>query len=231
MRIFLKYLFLIVCSVLLTTCKKKTSIKVKLLNPALNEYVSNARVVLVERKETASGNYSCIEVWSAVTDNNGTCFFDKEKLKSASKYQYFCAVTESWGVSQFYPCAGKASGYLSKGKENDWLMTDYADGYLQIQYNNLLSPSQPGDSLIIGISTAEYYDPVAGFSQGGGSVFGDYSFHDVNNPPNFPAVMLFNPTKTLGGRKIAKIRKRKLGNVTTLLDTIKFIPDKQNYIK
>jgi hypothetical protein len=100
MRIFLKYLFLIVCSVLLTTCKKKTSIKVKLLNPALNEYVSNARVVLVERKETAFGNYSCEEIAHAVTDSKGECVFDREKLRSASKYQYYCVVTESWGYNK-----------------------------------------------------------------------------------------------------------------------------------
>jgi len=87
-----------------------------------------------------------------------------------------------------------------------------------------LNPSQPNDSLIVSIYTAEYYDPIAGHSQGGGSVFGSFPFHDVNNPPNNPAVILLNPIKTLGGRKISKIRKRKFGNVTTTIDTIRIYP-------
>lgn len=161
-------IFIILLVLVLTTCKKKTTIKVKLLNPALNEYVANAKVVLVQRKETAFGSYSCEEIASAVTDNNGECFFDKKKLKSASKFQYLCAVTESWGVQQAYPCAGKTSNYLAKGDEQDWLLTDYADGFLQVQYNNLLNPSQPNDSLVVSIYTAVYYDPILGHTQGGG---------------------------------------------------------------
>lgn len=223
MKNFLKYSLLIFCFAFLTTCKKKTSIKVKLFNPALNEYVANAKIVLVERKQTARET-SCIEIASTVTDNSGTCFFNKEKLKSTSKFQYYCAVTESWGVQQFYPCAGKTSRYLSKGDEQDWLMTDYADGFLQIQYNNLLNPSQPDDSLIVSIYTAVYTDPIEGITQGGGSVFGDYSYYNVSNPPNYPSVMTFNSTKTLGGRKVVNIRKRKLGIVTTLHDTIRVYP-------
>jgi len=219
----IKYLLYIIIFISLTTCKKKTSIRVKLFNPALNEYVANAKIVLVERKETITKT-TCEEIATAITDNNGTCYFDKEKLKSTSKYQYFCAVSESWGVQQSYPCTGKASRYLSKGVEQDWLMTDYADGFLQVKYNNLLNSSQPDDSLIVSIYTAEYYDPLAGYSQGGGSVFGDYSFHNVNNPPNYPNVLLLDPIKTLGGRKIAKIRKRKFGNVTTTIDTIRIYP-------
>ena len=206
-----------------TTCKKKTSIRVRLFNPALNEYVANAKIVLVERKETITKT-TCNEIENATTDNNGECLFDKEKLKSTNKHQYFCAVTESWGVQQSYPCVGKASRFLKKGSEQDWLMTDYADGYLQIQFNNLLNPSQPNDSLIVDIFTAKYTDPLDGYAQGGGSVFGNFPFHDANNPPNNPSVILLDPIKTQGGRKVAKIRKRKFGIVTSRIDTIKVYP-------
>lgn len=219
----LKYVLIIVCLVFLTTCKKKTTIKVKLFNPALNEYVANAKIVLVERKQTARET-TCMEIASAVTDNNGNCYFDKEKLRSTSKYQYYCAVTESWGVQQSYPCAGKSSRFLSKGDEQDWLMTDYADGYLQVQLNNLLNPSQPADSLIVDIFSAVYYDPLLGHTQGGGGLFIALPYHDINNPPNYPAVILDNPIKTLGGRKVVRIRKRKFGVVTTQIDTIKVYP-------
>lgn len=224
---FFKYLLIVICLVSLTTCKKKTSIKVMVFNPALNEYVANAKVALVERKGEGSlfGDVSCEEIASATTNNNGECFFEKEKLRSTNKYQYFCAVTNSWGIQQAYSCVGKSSNFLLKGREQDWLVTDYGEGYLQVQYNNLLNPSQPNDSLIVSIFTAEYYDPILGHSQGGGSVFGAFPFHDINNPPNNPAVITLNSIKTLSGRKVAKIRKRKFGNVTTSIDTIKIYPN------
>jgi hypothetical protein len=128
------------------------------------------------------------------------------------------------GVQQAYTCAGKTSGYIPKGKDQEWLVTDYAEGYLQVQLNNLLSPSQPADSLIVSIISTEYYDPILGHSQAAASLFGTYEFYDINNPPNHPAIIMANPIKTVAGIKIATIRKRKLGNVSTTVDTFKIYP-------
>ena len=49
----LTYMFLVLAS--LTTCKRKTTITIRVFNPALDEYVANAKVVLIERKGEGSG--------------------------------------------------------------------------------------------------------------------------------------------------------------------------------
>jgi hypothetical protein len=49
------YLFLVMVLVSLTTCKRKTTITLRVFNPALDEYVANAKVVLIERKVEGSG--------------------------------------------------------------------------------------------------------------------------------------------------------------------------------
>ena len=46
-------MFLVLAS--LTTCKRKTTITIRVFNPALDEYVANAKVVLIERKGEGSG--------------------------------------------------------------------------------------------------------------------------------------------------------------------------------
>jgi hypothetical protein len=105
----------------------------------------------VEKKGEGSGGIfagkaECREVASAVTDANGECRFDAERLKNGDKYRYFCAVKESLGVRQSYPCGGKTSDFLEKGKPQKLKLYDSGEGSIQIQYNNLLNPSQPGDN-------------------------------------------------------------------------------------
>lgn len=231
-----KYLFLFVTVITLTMCKKRTTIRVKLLNPALNEYVANATVVLVERKGVGSGGIfgggaSCQEIATGITNQNGECFFDKEKLKISKNYYYYCAVKESWGIPQSYPCGGKTSNFLEVGKDQDWLMTDYADGYLQVQYNSLLNPSQPGDSLTIGIITTVYYDPIVNHTQGGGGVFGNWNFHDASNPPNYPPSFSSDPIKTRGGLKTVTIHKRKFNVVTDTVYNVKVYPNQTTTVQ
>jgi len=226
-----KYILLLLCVVVFNTCKKKTSIRVRLFNPALNEYVANAKIVLIERKGVGGGGFfgggaSCKEIAEATTDRNGECFFDKEKLRTSENYFYFCSVKESWGVSQYYTCAGRTSGFIDVGKNQDIIASDDGEGYFQVQYNNLLNPSQPNDSLIVSLQTIEYKNTKGSTVIGGGGVFAGGGWYLPSNPPpNWPSVYLTNLTKTKAQRLKRSIRKRKLGVVTTSVDTIKVYPN------
>ena len=227
---------IIIFSLLCFTCKKRTDIRVRVFNPALNEYVANATVVLIERKGVGSGgiftsNTSCNEIATAVSDINGYCTFDRKKLKTAAKYFYFCSIKESWGEQQFYTCAGRTSGFLEIGEAQDIIVTDDAEGYLRVQFNNLLNPSQPNDSLIVSLSTIEYPNSKGGVVQGGGGVFVAFPNHNINNPPNYPSVYILDPIKTKGQRLKRYIRKRKLGIMTVSIDTIKVYPNQTTTVQ
>ncbi|MBL7910762.1 MAG: hypothetical protein JNJ41_06895 [Bacteroidia bacterium] len=227
-----KYLVFGFVLVIIVTCKKKTSIRVKLFNPALNEYVANGTVVLVEKKGDSgggifSGTSSCKEVASAVTDANGECYFDNEKLRS--NRDYFLAVKESWGSEQGYPCGGSYFGNVEKGGTHDMVVIDEADGYFQIQYNNLLNPSQQDDSLIVSLVSIEYNNPKGGVVQGNGGVFGNWNYYGQNGFP-FPSTIIVTPIKTKGQRLKRTIRKRKMGIVTTTIDTVKVYPKQTTII-
>jgi hypothetical protein len=233
MKSLIKYFAFAVFVLLISTCKKKTTIKVKLLNPALNEYVANATIVLVERKTGGlfSKDFECKEIANAVTDNGGECFFDNEKLRSGSGYDYFCAVKESWGLHQSYPCAGIAERFIKKGGDQDWLVTDYTEGYVQIQYNNLLNPSQPADSLDVVLYTNGYHDPVTNSEvKDGGGIFYASPYFGCNGYP-FASVVLLPKIKCPGSKLILKIYKRKMGTITTNVDTIKAYPNKTTAIE
>lgn len=145
----IKYTSSLLILLSLTTCKKKTTIDVQVYDYAMAEPVANAKVVLVERKESGvfSSNASCKEVASAVTDANSNCSFDKEKLRTSSSYQYFMAITESYGKAQSYPCGGKTSGFLNVGNTNKQLLeVGSIPAYFKVQLNNFLIPSQANDS-------------------------------------------------------------------------------------
>ena len=214
----------------LSTCRKKTTIKVKLLNPLLNEHVSNATIVLVEKKD--GGLFSkggCKEIATAVTDQNGECAFDEEKLKKNASYSYFCAVKESWGLQQSYPCEGIADRFLKKGDTQDWLITDYIDTYFKVKYNNIFNPGTNGDSLISTVDQVLYYDPISGHNQGGGGVSG--LIIDYNTYYPFPNLSYSQVVKIFANRLIVKTRKRKMGIVTTSIDTVKAYPNKTTIIE
>ena len=92
-----------------------------------------------------------------------------------------------------------------------------------MQYVNLLNTTISGDSLIISIVSPKWTVPGEPYPTGGGGAFGAYPFHDS---PSYPfASLITTPTqKTYAGKNPVYIRKRKMGVVTIILDTIKIQP-------
>lgn len=171
---FIKHTAVAALLLTLVTCKKKTTIDVQVFDYALNEPVANAKVVLVERKESGvfSSDASCNEIATSITDAYGNCSFDKEKLKTSSSYQYFMAITESYGKAQSYPCGGKTSGFLNVGTTNQKkLEVGIIASFIKVQLNNLFNPAQSGDSLIINIYNPKYTLPESGNTRGGGGFY------------------------------------------------------------
>jgi hypothetical protein len=170
MRKYLKHTLAVVVIFMFTTCKKKTNIDVTLFNYALNEPVANAKVVLVERKlSTFGSNYSCEEIDSKTTDANGKCSFDREKLKTNSKYQYYLAKTEVYGKAQTYPCEGKTSGFLKVGSTSrQTIEAGNFPAFFKVQLNDFLIPSQANDSFFVSVRNPEYKVPGEQYPRGGG---------------------------------------------------------------
>lgn len=223
------YILVVALLILNYTCKKKTTIKIKVINPALNESVQNATVVLIEKKGEAggglfSGDAECSEVATAITDVQGECFFDEEKLRGKSNYKYFCAVTESWGIKQPYTCGGRTSNFLAKGNSQEIILSDEQLGFLQIQLDNLLNPSIPGDSLFAEINFLKYYDPVFDRVKGGGRVYVGMPHHGDNGYP-YPNKLTGPVKQTPGGKYEVRIYKKKLGIAEERRDTIKIFPN------
>lgn len=212
-------------------CRKRTGVKVQVYNYALDEPVRGAVVVLVEKKGDAgggifSGNASCQEVAHTTTDEDGYCSFDRERLRTGKKYTYFAAVKEAYGRGQSYPCGGKTSGFLDVGKSNtQTLNTSDYPAYFQVRYNNLLSPSVPGDSLSVGINAPRYTVPGEPYPFGGGGMF--YSVHQYGGY-GYPYLSSFilKPyhDHSNAGNHVMIVYKRKLGVVTTYTETIKIQP-------
>lgn len=229
MKFILKYIFVPLLIVLFSTCKKKTSIKVKVFNYAMAEPIANATVVLVQKKGEdgggiIAGNADCTEIASATTNGNGECAFDDEKLRSGGKFSYFLAIKNAYGKDQNYPCGGKTSGFIEKGATQETILSaTYFDAYIKVQYNNLLNPSQVDDSLIVAITSPQYTVPGDIYSQGGGGVFGAFPYYGCNGFP-FPAEVTLNPIKTNAGKHVIHIRKRKMSIVTTSMDTVQVYP-------
>lgn len=229
MKQLLLYLILILFVLTVTTCRKKTWIKVKVYNYALNEPIANATVVLFEKKGESGGgifggNASCKEIGLMTTDSNGECHFEKEKLRAAGKYNYFLAITNAYGIQQNYPCGGKTSGFLDKSKTQAVaLNASYFDGYFRIQYNNLFNPSQIGDSLIVMPRRLIFNTPEGG-TVGGGGIFGGGIYVSSGNN-NYPPTFNSQPDKVTG-IIVIDVRKRKLGVLSTYSDTIKAYPNK-----
>ncbi|MEO6302852.1 MAG: hypothetical protein ABIP51_06745 [Bacteroidia bacterium] len=229
MRRTINFFFIFLLALTLSTCKRKTSIHVKLFNPALNEYVANANIVLVDKKGynndgKYAGSNDCAVIANAITDNNGECFFDRERLKSNKKHNYFVAVKESWGLEQFYPCGGSELSYIDIGNTNDKLLVDMQSADVTIHYNNLLNPSQQNDSLIVSLVTIEYTNPDGDIFPGNEVALGTIYFYGSNGFP-FPSTFAAPSVKIKSQRLRRTIRKRKMGIVTTTIDTIKVYPN------
>jgi 5-hydroxyisourate hydrolase-like protein (transthyretin family) len=118
----LPIVFLVCLIFYFTSCKKETTITVKVFNPALNEYVANATVVLLESKSS-----NCTEIASGITDNNGAVVFSKEKLHTSSSYKYYFGVKERWGIAHANACGTQAQNYLEVGKTQEVQISDYVD--------------------------------------------------------------------------------------------------------
>ncbi len=205
-------------------CKKKTSIEAKVYNYALAEPVANAKVVLVERKENGLfvSEAFCTEIASATTDSEGNCSFSKEKLKTGAKYTYYLAVAEAYGKPQDYPCGGKTSGFLNVGETiKETLEVGSIPAYFRVQINNLFNLAIIGDSLIVNIHNPKYTLPGSQYPKGGGGV---YSGGGIFNGTIPSSVILDEIKNTNAGKNTIHLRKRKMGIVTTSIDTVKIYP-------
>lgn len=220
-----KFLFILDISIVLNSCKSRTGITVQVFNPLIQQNVPNAEVVLIERK-SAGGVFSpsseCREIANATTGKEGKCFFDGEKLKTAKKSDYFCAIKKSWQLEQSYPCSGKTSGFIDVGKSTEVILIDDLPRTFIIEYNKLFSPSIPGDSLIVFPKRLEFPNPKGGTVGGGGVSGGGKCVSSGTN--NYPDTFSGQPNK-LSGIVVLSIRKRKLGVLTTTFDTIIALPN------
>ena len=225
----IKYSLFIIILLVFTTCKKKTDIKVIAYNYAMGEPISNATIVIVEKKGENgggifAGNASCKIIASAITDNNGECYFDKEKLRTNKNLSYFVNISNAYGKDESYPCGGYSVNSIDVGKTNTKIVNDsYIDAYFKVKYVNLLNPSISGDSLNISIAVPKWTVPGQPYPFGGGGAFGNYN---SNGDTHYPyASLITTPTqKTIAGKNPVYIRKRKMGVVTIILDTIKIQP-------
>ena len=207
----------LVSLVFFTSCKKETTITVKVFNPALNEYVDNATVVLLEVKSS-----NCTEIASAVTDANGAAVFSKEELHTSSSYKYKRGIQDSWGIAHQDPCGTITQNYLNVGHTNEVLLSDYLEIEYKVRCNNTLNPSISGDSLTCSVSPMVYYDPVYNITQGGGG--GQYvNFtYDLNYP--VASVYTSPAIKIFANRLVVTTRKRKMGIGSTTVDTVRAYP-------
>jgi hypothetical protein len=210
---------------LFVACKKKTNIDVIVFNYALNEPVPNANVVLIERKlNTFSGDYDCSEIANATTNSEGECAFDEEKLRTGSKYNYYMALSDAYGQFLSYPCGGKTSSFIKPGDSYNVILDAGAfPAYLKVQNLSLLNPSLPGDSLSLRIRNPIYQVPGQPYPFGGGGVVNSYAYHGDYSYP-YPNYMLSDILTTNAGKNTVHIRKRKMGVLTTYVDTVKIYP-------
>jgi hypothetical protein len=203
-------------------------VHIQVYNYAMGEPIANATVLLLESRVTGglfSGSSTCKTIASATTNGNGECTFDNEKLRKDKSYLYACNVSYAYGKDQFYTCGQKYGNAIQVGKTNTQVLNVSSfDAYVRVQINNLLSPSSTVDSLVISINTPKYQAPDQAFPFGGGGVMG--GVYTTNSPYYpFPASLLSNIQKTDAGKNSVYIRKRKMGVVTVIYDTIKIQPD------
>ena len=231
MRELLKYFsFFVLCLVCLT-CKKKTTIKVTVFNYALNEPIADAKVVLVKRKLSSFGaSYSCEEIDSKTTDAKGQCSFDREKLRTGSSYQYYFGISSAYGIQQTYPCGGKTSGFIKVGETQEQMLNvNEFDANFRVQLNNFLIPSMVNDSFDVRVNSPMYEVPNQPYAFGGGGVFSKSGYQWGGGNPS--PVVLSDFIKTNAGKNTVHIRKRKLGVVTTSIDTVKIYPNETKIIE
>lgn len=223
----IKYLIIVLPLGLLTTCRKKSDIEITAYNYALGEPIANAEVIIVEstlRGGLFNASSDCREIASATTNKEGRCAFDNLKLKTKKGVQYAAKIKYSYGKSDRYNCNVTQNSEVKKGSSNKLILNSSTyDSYFKVQYNNLLNPSIPGDSIIVYLTSPKYEVPGQPYPFGGGGVFNDFnSFYDPNFP--YPEVINTQTEETNAGKHVLKIYKKKMGVVTQTIDTIKIYP-------
>lgn len=218
----------------LTFCKKKTDVKVRVFNPYIQQYVKDAKVTLIELHRTnffTSGWGKTYdrkkEIAVAITDADGKVSFSSEKTKLNAKYIYKAVLTEAWGEPLFSD--GYGSKEINKLGDNNILLGDYTKGTAKIQFSNLFTPAQSGDSISIVPEWASLPDPVTGspvISTG----FENYHLAYDNTkilPPNYSINTYANQAC---GKALLRIKKRKMGIVTKDTLTVQFYPKQTTII-
>jgi hypothetical protein len=229
-----KYSSLAVAITILTFCKKKTNIKIRVFNPYIQENVKDARISIVElhKSNFFTSGWGKIydnnkEIASGYTDENGEIFFEKEKLRMNSNYDYIIRLTETWGVKN---TTFDSHDYknLNKGKTNDIIVGDYTKGTVNLQFNNLFMPAQSGDSISILPVWYDLFDPrtdqlIKGEGIQNFSLSYDRFNHSLNNYD-------FTYEDETCGKVFLTIRKRKLGVLTLDTMTIQFYPQRKTLV-
>ncbi len=223
----MKYFVTLTILCLFTTCRKKSDIEITAYNYALGEPIVNAEVIIVEstlRGGLFNASSDCKEIASATTDDEGRCAFDNLKLKTKRGIQYAAKLKYSYGKSDRYNCNITENSEVKKdGTSNLILNSSIYDAFFKVQINNLLNPSIPGDSLIVGMMSPEHNAPDQPYPFGGGGVFYSAPFYGANGFP-FPDVLYSDVKPTSAGKNVLNIRKKKMGVVTQTIDTIKIYP-------
>jgi hypothetical protein len=118
---------------------------------------------------------------------------------------------------------------LKKGKLNDIVVCDYTKVTVNIQFNDLFVPAQPGDSICILPHWFELFDPVKSSYIKGEGIQNIYLSYDLMNtlPGNY--AINGNPDNACG-KVLLTIRKRKQGILTIDTMTVQFYPKQTRVI-
>jgi len=224
-RIYILSFIALLCS----TCKKKTTITARVFNPALNEYLVGAVVSLLETKTTEGvlggigAKEECNEIATAITNSEGRAYFDMQKLRSGHRYRYKLGLKETWGIAKRNPCA-TLHHELEKGKNQEIMLHDYMELDYCIEYNpSYLEPSIPGDYLDAVIAPIKYKTSSGYFQGGGGGEIPHITYEEFY--PITKTTCKQRP-KMFACRLAVTTRRRKMGIVSTSVDTVRMYPNK-----
>jgi hypothetical protein len=144
----------------------------------LGEPIANAEVAIFEVKYKGglfSAGTECKEIVHATTNGEGKCVFNNLKLKKNNGVQYAAKIKYSYGKADFYNCNVTENSEVKLEKMNNLVLNSSTyDCFFKVQTNNLLTPSQPGDSLIASIASPKYVVPGQPYAFGGGRGFFQY---------------------------------------------------------
>ncbi len=119
----INYIFCLVFILVFTTCKKKTNIKLRVFNYAMNEPITDAKVILIESETSGSlfsAHTTCKTIAESTVDADGYCYFDNERLKKNG--QYACKVSYAYGKPQTNNCTVTQTSKITAGQNNDRIL-------------------------------------------------------------------------------------------------------------